>query len=94
MAKAVRKCTEDTTSILFHCGLIKIILTHELQNQSLTWQQFVAHYEFEEPEKQLDEGLKEGEVLMLTYIEDDIKDSEETSSKKSQRRIRTRSLIK
>ena len=47
MAKYVQKRTEDTTTSLFDCGLIKIILTHELEKQSLTWQQFVVHNEFE-----------------------------------------------
>ena len=68
MAKVVQKQTGDTNSSPFHCGLIKIILTHELQKQSLTWQQFLVHYEFEEPEDHFNEGLKEYELLMLTYI--------------------------
>ena len=94
MAKANKKRTEDTTTILFHCGLIKNILTHELQKQSLTWQKFVLHNEFEEPEEQLDDKLKEDEILMITYIEDDIQDSEETSSKQSKRITRTKSMVK
>ena len=79
MAKAIQICTEDTTTRLFHCGLIKTILTHELQNQNLTWQQFVIHNEFEEPKELLDEGIEEDEMLMITYIEDDIHNSKETS---------------
>ena len=94
MAKAVKKHTEDTISSLFHCGLIKIILTHELQKKILTWQQFVVHHGFEEPKEQLDEGLKEDEVLMLTHIGDHIEDSEATRSKKPLRRIRTISMVK
>ena len=42
----------------------------------------------------MDEALKEDEVLMLTYIEDDIEDFEATSSKHPQRRIRTKSMVK
>ena len=50
MAKVVQKRVEDTAKILFQCGLIKIILIHELQKQNLTLQQFVIHNEFEELE--------------------------------------------
>ena len=60
----------------------------------MTWQQFVVHNEIEEPEEPLDEGLKEDEMLMITYIEYDIQDSEETSSKQPKRRIRIRSMVK
>ena len=42
----------------------------------------------------MEEGLKEGEVLMITYIEDEIHNYKETSSKKPKRRIRTRSMVK
>ena len=79
MAKAIKKCTKDTTTSLFHCGIINIILTHELKKQNLAWQQFVIHKEFEEPEEMLEEGLKEYEVLMITYIEDETQNSKEKS---------------
>ena len=59
MAKAVQKCVEDITTIIFHCGLIKMIITQELQKQNLAWQQFVILNEFEEPEELLEKGLKE-----------------------------------
>ena len=38
--------------------------------------------------------MKEDEILMLTYIEDEIEDPEATSSKQPQRRVRTRSMVK
>ena len=60
----------------------------------MTWQQFVIHYDTEEPEEQLGERMKEDEILMLTYIEDHIEDPEATSSKQPQRRVRTRSMVK
>ena len=94
MAKAIQKSVEDITTRLFHCGLMKIIITHELQKQDLTWQQFVIHNEFEEPEELLEEGLKEYEVLMITYIEDETHISKETISKNPKRRIRTGSMVK
>ena len=81
MAKAIQKHDEDTTTSLFHYGLVKIILINELQKQNLTWQQFVIHNEFDELEEMLEEGLKEDEVLMITYIEDEIQNSKATSSK-------------
>ena len=94
MAKVVYKRSGNTTSSLFHCGLIKIILTHELQKKSLSWKKFVVHCDNEAPEEQLGERMKEDEILMLTYIEDEIEDPEETSSKQPQRRVRTRSMVK
>ena len=94
MAKVVQKCDEDITTILFHCGLIKMIVTHELQKQNLTWKQFVIVNEFKEPEELLEKGLKENEILMITNTEDEIHNSKETSSKQLKRRIRTRSMVK
>ena len=94
MAKVVQKRVEDTAKILFQCGLIKIILIHELQKQNLTWRQFVIHNDFEEPERLLKERFKEDEVLLITYIEYEIQNSKETSSKQPKRRIRTRSMVK
>ena len=60
----------------------------------MTWQQFVVHYDSEELEEKLGERMKEDEILMLTYIEDEIEDPEATSSKQPQRRVRTRSMVK
>ena len=37
MAKAVQRRAKDRMTSLFHCGLIKIIMKHELQKQNLTW---------------------------------------------------------
>ena len=60
----------------------------------MTWQQFVILNEFEEPEEPLEKGLKENEVLTIIDTEDEIQNSEETSSKQPKRRIRTRSMVK
>ena len=59
MAKAVQKRAEDKLTSLFHYGLIKIIITYELQKQNLTWQEFLIHNQFEEQEELPEEGLKE-----------------------------------
>ena len=67
MAKAVQKRAEDKLTSLFHCGLIKIIITYELQKQNLTWQEFLIHNQFEEQEELPEEGLKEDKLLMITY---------------------------
>ena len=69
MAKAVQRCPKDKMTSLFHCGLIKIIIQHELQRQNLTWSGFLVHNQFEEQEELLEEGLKEDELLMITYLE-------------------------
>ena len=69
MAKAVQRRQKDKMTSLFHCGLIKIIIQHELQKQNLTWSGFLIHNQFEEREELLEEGLKEDELLMITYPE-------------------------
>src|SRR5713226_4019283 len=69
MAKAVQRRPKDKMTSLFHCGLIKIIIQHELQKQNLTWSRFLIHNQFEEQEELLEEGLKEDELLMITYPE-------------------------
>ena len=69
MAKAVQRRAKDKMTSLFHCGLIKIIIQHELQKQNLTWSGFLVHNQFEEQEELLEEGLKEDELLMITYPE-------------------------
>ena len=70
MAKAVQKSAEDKLTSLFHCGLIKIIITYELQKQNLTWQEFIIHNQFEELEELPEESLKEDKLLMITYPKD------------------------
>ena len=69
MAKAVQRRAKDKMTSLFHCGLIKIIIQHELQKQNLTCSVFLVHNQFEEHEELLEEGLKEDELLMITYPE-------------------------
>ena len=69
MAKAVQRRQKDKMTSLFHCGLIKIIIQHELQRKNLTWSGFLVHNQFEEQEELLEEGLKEDELLMITYPE-------------------------
>ena len=59
MAKSVQRRAKDKKTSLFQCGLIKIIIKHELQKQNLTWQEFLIHNQFEEQEELLEEGLKE-----------------------------------
>ena len=69
MAKAIQRRAKDKMTSLFHCGLIKIIIKHELQKQNLTWSEFLNHNQFEEQEELLEEGLKGDELLMITYPE-------------------------
>ena len=69
MAKAVQRRPKDKMTRLFHYGLIKIIIQHELQRQNLTWSGFLVHNQFEEQEDLLEEGSKEDELLMITYPE-------------------------
>ena len=69
MAKAVQRHPKDKMTSLFHYGLINIIIQHELQKQNLTWSGFLIHNQFEEQEELLEEGLKEDELLMITYPE-------------------------
>ena len=71
MAKAVQKCAEDKLTSLFHCGLIKIIITYELQKKNLTWQEVIIHNHFEELEELPKESLKEDKLLMITYLKDE-----------------------
>ena len=37
MAKDVQRRAKDKMTSLFQCGLIKIIIKHELQKKNLTW---------------------------------------------------------
>ena len=60
----------------------------------MTWKKFVVHNEFEEPKEFLDEGLKEDDILTITYIEDEIHNSKAMSRKQPKIRIRTRSMVK
>ena len=80
MAKAVQRHAKDKMTSLFHCGLIKIIITHELQKQDLTWPEFLIHNQFEEQEEFPEEGLKEDKLLMITYPKDGEQNPEATSS--------------
>ena len=66
---------------LFHCGLIKIIITYELQKKNLTWQEFLIHNQFEEKKELPEEGLKEDKLLMITYSKDGEQNPEARSSK-------------
>ena len=48
MAKGVQKHKKDMKKSIYHHGLIKMIVTYELQNQNLSWQQqFLIDNEFE-----------------------------------------------
>ena len=71
MTKAVQKRAKDKLTSLFHCGLIKIIITYELQKQNLTWKEFIIHNQFEELEELPEESLKEDKLLMITYLKDE-----------------------
>ena len=79
MAKVVEKHAKDKLTSLFHCGLIKIIITYELQKQNLTWQEFIIHNQFEELEELPKENLKEDKLLMITYPKDGEQNLEATS---------------
>ena len=81
MAKVVQRRAKDKMTSLFHCGLIKIIIKHELQKKNLTWSEFLIHNQFEEQEELLEEGLKEEKLLMITYPKDGEQNLEATSSK-------------
>ena len=70
MAKAIQRHAKDKMTSLFHYGVIKIIITHELQKQNMTWQEFLIHNQFEEQEELPEEGLKEEKLLMIAYPKD------------------------
>ena len=90
MAKVVQKQENNTAKILYHYGFIKMISTHELQKQNFSWQQFVVGNGIEKSK----EELREEEILIITYNEDEMKNPKETSSKDPMGRIRTRSMEK
>jgi hypothetical protein len=69
MAKAVQRREKDKLTSLFHCGLIKIIIQHELRKQNLTWTEFLVQNQFEEQEELHEEVPKEEELLMITCPE-------------------------
>ena len=93
MAKFVQKNSKDKMTSLFHCGLIKIIITYELQKQNLTWQEFLIHNQFEEQEELPEEGLKEDKLLMITYPKDGEQNPEATSSKLPKRKKKEREVL-
>ena len=81
MAKAIQRRAKDKMTSLFHCGFIRIIITHELQKQNLKWPEFLIHNQFEEQEELPEEGLKEDKLLMITYPKNGEQNPEATSSK-------------
>jgi hypothetical protein len=47
MSKKAQKQVEDVEKGIYHCGIIKIILTHELMKKGMTWQQFLIEKGFQ-----------------------------------------------
>ena len=68
MTKDVQKPERNKEKILYQYGFVKMIITHELQKQDLSWQWFVVDNGFET----IKEGLKEKEILTITTNEEDI----------------------
>jgi hypothetical protein len=95
MAKGVQKHEKDMKKSLYHHGLIKMIITYELQKQNLSWQQFLIDNEFEA----MKEEHEEEEFIPVDDEEDVevhiIMNHEATSSKQPMRTRRmTWSMVK
>ena len=90
MDKVVQKQGRNKDKSLYHYGFIKMIITHEVKKQNLSWQQFVVENGIET----MEEEIKEREILMITNTEEDVQKSKETISKHPMVRIRTRCMMK
>jgi hypothetical protein len=67
-----------------------MIITHELQKQNLSWQQFIIGNGFETVE----EKIEEEQILIVTDDEEEMQHPKATSSKQPMGRRRTRSMVK
>lgn len=90
MAKRVQKQGKSMEKILYHHGLIKLIVMHELQKQNFSWNHFLFNNDFEV----MEENSREEEIFIISDNEEEVNIPTVKSSNQPVERIKIRSMIR
>jgi len=89
MAKGIQKQDKNEERSLYHHRLIKMIISHELQKQNITWHQFLVDNKFVEEEEFVPDDDEEDDKVQIIMAHEATKPKQPMGT----RRL-TRSMVK